>query len=62
MGQTLKAGDVIGLLGTTGNSTGAHLHTEIRLHDEDGSYRRDTPMAAGRVDPETWCCLHGLRL
>lgn len=31
-GQTVQAGDLIGLVGTTGLSTGAHLHWELRLH------------------------------
>lgn len=31
-GQEIKAGDVVAAVGTTGNSTGPHLHLEIRLN------------------------------
>lgn len=41
VGQPIGVGDMIGAVGSTGNSTGAHLHLEIRL---DG-----TP-----VDPYAW--------
>jgi murein DD-endopeptidase MepM/ murein hydrolase activator NlpD len=32
-GQTLRKGQVIGYVGMSGRSTGAHLHYEVRIHD-----------------------------
>ena len=32
VGQELRTGDLIGLVGTTGLSTGAHLHWELRIY------------------------------
>ena len=32
VGQTVKKGDILGYMGTTGNSTGNHVHFEVRIN------------------------------
>ena len=36
-GQSVSAGDVIGYVGTTGSSTGNHLHFELRINGQRAS-------------------------
>ncbi len=46
-GQTVKKGDVIGTVGTTGNSTGFHLHFEFRkngLYTDPFNYIKSPPI------------------
>ena len=45
-GQTVAPGDLIGIEGSTGHSTGSHLHWEIRESDNHSLYR-DMPQYSG---------------
>ena len=51
-GERVKPGQWIGQAGTTGNSTGPHLHFEVRL----------TPQLGSGIDPKKWMAEHGVKL
>ncbi|MGY0025293.1 M23 family metallopeptidase [Streptomyces sp. cg35] len=51
-GEKVRAGQWLGQSGTTGNSTGPHLHFEVRL----------TPYLGSGVDPVKWFAERGVRL
>lgn len=43
VGDTVQRGQLIGLIGSTGRSTGPHLHYEVRLNDKAINPRRFLP-------------------
>lgn len=49
VGQNVKEGQVIGHVGMTGNTTGPHVHSEIKLHAVD--YIDPLPWYTSRVSP-----------
>ncbi len=50
-GEKVHAGETIGYVGSTGHSTGPHLHLEIR-----------TSMHGGQINPVTWLRKHGVNV
>lgn len=51
-GEKVKAGQLIGLVGSEGESTGYHLHFEIRVNSENGT----------KIDPMDWLQARGIDL
>jgi murein DD-endopeptidase MepM/ murein hydrolase activator NlpD len=50
VGQTLKRGDHLGLVGSTGRSTGPHLHYEVRIDGQPTSPIPYLPLIAPPLD------------
>lgn len=55
-GERVVKGQIIGYVGSTGNSTGPHLHYEVRIA---GAAVDPSPYMAGAMDEETFASRYG---
>ena len=44
MGDVVQKGETIGYIGDTGNTTGPHLHFEVRIKNSNGEVSRVNPL------------------
>ncbi|MEU9702686.1 peptidoglycan DD-metalloendopeptidase family protein [Streptomyces sp. NPDC047981] len=54
VGDQVKRGDQIGAVGMTGNTSGPHLHWEVRVPGVDNPFVGGQDNGPGMVDPEDW--------
>jgi hypothetical protein len=54
-GDVISAGTVVGRVGTTGNSTGYHLHYEVRECDSEGKCQIVNPSSVYLPGQEVYC-------
>lgn len=52
LGQLIRQGEQLGLVGSTGRSTGPHLHYEVRINGEPTSPRAYLPLVAQPPDTQ----------
>jgi murein DD-endopeptidase MepM/ murein hydrolase activator NlpD len=53
VGDAIQRGQLIGLIGSTGRSTGPHLHYELRLNDKSVNPRFLLPLEPTEIKPAT---------